>query len=123
MRAFLISPVESQRKQFETVVEPHRNLTLTKVLDQYPERDTLSRMVRSWAPEVVFLSMEGGEDAELVSRQISEEFPSIQQIAIHSSQEPSVFRRVMHLRMRELLVSPISEDEIRNSPRAPFPSP
>ena len=33
MRAFLISPVETQRNQFEAVVSPHRNLSLAKVLD------------------------------------------------------------------------------------------
>jgi pilus assembly protein CpaE len=115
MRAFLISPVEAQRKQFEAVVAPHRILTLNKVLDHYPEGDTLSRLVRAWAPEVIFLSMQDGEAADTLSRQITEEFPSIQQIAIHSSQEPSVFRHVLRLRMRELLVSPIGEEEIEHS--------
>jgi pilus assembly protein CpaE len=115
MRAFLISPVETQRNQFEAVVSPHRNLTLIKVLDHYPLQDTLSRLVRAWAPEVVFLSMEDAEAAETVSLQLSEEFPSIQQIAIHSSQEPAMFRQILRLRMRELLVSPVGEDEIAHS--------
>lgn len=115
MRAFLISPVETQRKQFEAIVSPHRILTLIKVLDHYPIGDTILRLVRTWAPEVIFLSMEDAEAAESLSRQITAEFPSIQQIAIHSSQETSVFRQVLRLRMRELLVSPIGEAEIAHS--------
>jgi Flp pilus assembly CpaE family ATPase len=115
MRAFLISPIEAQRKQFEAAIEPHRSISLSKILDQYPSPDVLSRLVRAWAPEVIFLGMEDAEAAEAISRQITKEFPSVQQVALHSSQEPWVFRHVLSLRMRELLVSPVSPEELAHS--------
>lgn len=115
MRAFLINPIAAQRKQFEAAIEPHRSIALSKVLEQYPAPEVLSRLVRAWAPEVIFLSMEDTEAAEATSRQITKEFPAIQQVALHSSQEPWVFRHVLSLRMRELLVSPVSPEELAHS--------
>jgi pilus assembly protein CpaE len=90
-------------------------MALSKILDQYPAPEILTRLVRAWAPEVIFLSMEDAEAAEATSRQITKEFPAIQQVALHSSQEPWVFRHVLSLRMRELLVSPVSPEELAHS--------
>lgn len=115
MRAFLISPIEAQRKQFEAAIEPQRRTALSKVFDHYPAAEILARQVRAWAPEVIFLSMEDTEAADAVSRQITKEFPAIQQIALHSCQEPWVFRHVLSLRMRELLVTPVSPGELAHS--------
>src|ERR1700722_17722902 len=115
MKAFLVSPNEAQRRQFETAIAQHRSVALSKIFDQYPEPDVFSRLVRAWAPEVIFISIEDPEAAEITSRQITQEFPAIQQVAIHSSQEPWVFRHVLSLRMRELLVTPVGEAELEHS--------
>ncbi len=112
MRGILISPDEIQRKQFEAAAHACRHkLVLSKVLEAYPDAAALSRTIRAWAPEVVFLSMDNPEAAEAVSQHITQEFPDIQQIALHTSQNPDLFRRALRLKMRELLVPPFDTVE------------
>ncbi len=114
MRGIVISPNESQRAQFQAAAHDCRDaLVLSKILDVYPDVDALSRIIRAWAPEVVFLSMEDPEAAEGVSSHITREFSGLQQIALHTSQEPAIFRRALRLQMRELLVSPFEPAELR----------
>jgi pilus assembly protein CpaE len=114
MRGILISPDETQREQLQTAVHACRHvLVLSKVLDAYPEEAALSRIIRAWAPEVVFLSMHDPEAADAVSRHITQNFAGIQQIALHTSQKPAMFRRALHLKMRELLVPPFDSAELQ----------
>ena len=87
-------------------------LVLSKILDEYPEPEVLSRIIRAWAPEVIFLSMSQPEAAEAVSRNIAEEFPGMQQIGLHTSQKPAIFRQALRLRMRELLVPPFEPTDL-----------
>jgi pilus assembly protein CpaE len=113
MRGILISPDETQREQFQSAAHACRHaLVLSKVLDAYPEADALSRIIRAWAPEVIFLSMHDPEAADAVSRHITQEFTGIQQIALHTTQKPAVFRRALRLKMRELLVPPFDSVEL-----------
>jgi pilus assembly protein CpaE len=106
MRAFLICPDEKLRTQFEAALSSYPNLTLSKILTEYPPAETLARLVRAWVPEVIFLSVEDVGKAEAVNRQLDADFPAVQRVAIHSSQEPAVFRFALRLRMQELLVPP-----------------
>jgi Flp pilus assembly CpaE family ATPase len=112
MRALLISPNDALRSGFMEAVTPFRRIALSKALDVYPPADALNRIVRAWAPEVVFLDIEDPGAAEVVSRQLESEFPTIQRVALHRSQEPAVFRRVLQLQMRELLTPPFEHDEL-----------
>jgi pilus assembly protein CpaE len=113
MRGILISPNETQRAQFEAAVNSCRpKLALSKILDAYPTEDALSKIIRAWAPEIIFLSMEDPEIAETLSKRITLEFPGMQQIAIHTSQKPAIFRRALHLKMRELLIPPFTTTEL-----------
>jgi pilus assembly protein CpaE len=112
MRGILIAPNESQRTQFETAAaQCHHKLALSRVLSAYPEKAELSRIVRAWAPEIVFIGMDDLAAAEVLSRHLTQEFPAIQQVAVDTSQGPEAFRRVLHLRMRELLTTPFEIPE------------
>jgi pilus assembly protein CpaE len=113
MRSILISPDESQRELFQVAAHACRHAVgISKALDAYPEPAALSRMIRAWAPEVIFLSMDDPEAAEVVSKHISQEFSGIHQIALHTTQNPDIFRRALRLKMRELLVSPFDPAEL-----------
>ncbi len=68
MRAILICPNENLRKEFEQAIAPHWMLNVSRTLDTYPSADDLRRVVRAWAPEIVFLNIESAAMAENISR-------------------------------------------------------
>lgn len=112
MRAILICPGEGLRKEFEQAIAPHWMLNISRTLDDYPSAQDLSRVIRAWAPEVVFLSIENVERAEPVARQLENDFPAIQRVAIHGSQDVAVLRCVLQMRMTQLLSSPFENAEV-----------
>lgn len=112
MRAILICPGEDLRKEFEQAVAPHWALHISRTLDEYPAPQDLRRVVRAWAPEIVFLNIENLHMAELIARQLEAEFPAIQRVALHSSQDVTVLRRVLQLHMTQLLSSPFESTEV-----------
>ena len=67
---------------------------------------------RAWAPEIVFLNIESANMAEIISRTLEAEFPAIQRVAIHPSQDVSVLRQVLHLHMTQLPASPFENGEV-----------
>jgi pilus assembly protein CpaE len=112
MRAILICPGEDLRKEFEQAIAPHWALHISRTLDEYPTPQDLRRVVRAWAPEIVFLNIENLHMAELIARQLEAEFPAIQRVALHASQDVTVLRRVLQLRMTQLLSSPFENTEV-----------
>jgi pilus assembly protein CpaE len=112
MRSILISPNQELRHQFEEAVSSLPSIGLTKRLDAYPEPDLLSRVVRAWAPDVVFLSMEDPQAAELISRQLNTDFPGVQGIGIHTTHDSSVFHLALRLRLREVLIAPFAAEDL-----------
>ena len=112
MRSILICPGETLKDQFTEAAARHSNLVLSKVLNEYPSGHQLRQIICLCAPEVVFLDIEDAEAAEGIARHLAKDFPSIQRIALHHSQDPAIFRRVLQLRMRELLSPPFSAREI-----------
>jgi pilus assembly protein CpaE len=79
-------------------------------LDHYPDADAFRRLVRVWAPSVIFVSMEDMEAVKEIGQQLDAEFASIQRIALTTVEEPAVFRLALQLRMAELLVPPFDPD-------------
>jgi len=112
MRAILICRPGQLRKEFEQAVAPHQILQISRTADEYPSPQDLRRLVRAWAPEIVFLDIENIDMAELVARQLEAEFPAIQRVAIHSSQNVTVLRQVLQLHMSQLLSSPFERAEV-----------
>lgn len=115
MRAILICPHERLRMQFESVAAEVRGLTLVKVLTEYPAGDVLRRVARAWAPQVVFIGLQESDACEEVSRQLETEFPWIQRMGLHRSQDPSTFKLALRLRMHEAFVAPFTREEINDA--------
>jgi len=114
MRGILISPNTELAAQFTSAITARGGISLPKVLTAYPPLDMLSRVVRAWMPEVVFLDI-SEPASELIARRLENEFPSVLRVALHSSQEPAVFRRVLDWRMNELLIAPFEESELERT--------
>ncbi len=111
MRAILICPNENLKEKFASTVARDQTITLLKILDTYPSGEQLRQVVSASAPEIVFLDIENLEKAGEIANQLEKDFPTIQRIALHWSQDASIFRRVLQLRMRELLAPPFDPSE------------
>ncbi len=98
--------------KFEAAIAEHRGLSLCKVLTEYPAGDVLRRVTRAWAPQVVFIALKEADACEEVSRQFETEFPWVQRIGLHLSQDPSTFKLALRLRMHEAFVAPFKREEI-----------
>jgi pilus assembly protein CpaE len=72
-------------------------------------------VVRAWAPEVVFLNIESEAIAEATAHHLEEEFPAVRRVALHSKSDASVYRRVLNLRMSQLLASPFEKGDIEDA--------
>jgi len=115
MKAILISPNAELRSAFETAAGRYSILHITKSLDSYPADALFRHLVKVWAPDVVFLSMEDAEAAGRISKQMDTEFDSMQRVALGTAEDPSIFRFALQLRMAELLVPPFTEDRMKET--------
>jgi len=112
MKAILISPNAELRGAFEKAAGCYSILRITKSLDTYPDDALFRHLVKVWAPDVIFISMEDAEAAGRISKQMDAEFASMQRVALSTVEDPSIFRVALQLRMAELLVPPFSEDQL-----------
>src|SRR2546421_10864782 len=103
MKAVLICTNDKLRSAFETAVSDFTNVLFTKTYETYPPLDVLRRGILAWAPDVYFLDIENAKAAEAIAGAMEKEFPGIQGVALHTSQAGPVYRRVLQLRMKELL--------------------
>ena len=115
MKAILISPNAELRSAFETAAGRLSILHITKSLDSYPDDALFRHLVKVWAPDVIFISMEDAEAAGRISKQMDAEFDSMQRVALSTTEDPSIFRFALQLRMAELLVPPFTEDQMKET--------
>ncbi len=105
MRAVSIYPDPQGRLELEQALSQRHDVTLCRSFGAFPDSETLSRSLRAWAPTVLFLDITHPA-AEAVNALVNAEFPEIRQVAIHPSQLPEIFRRVLQMGMRELVNPP-----------------
>jgi pilus assembly protein CpaE len=84
-------------------------MRIAKSLDHYPDADQLKRLMRRWAPKLIFVSMEDVNAVAEIGRQLEADFGSIQRIALSTVEDPAVLRLALQLRMAEMLVPPFQE--------------
>jgi len=73
-------------------VAPHLDVEASqRTLDAYPSSDDLRRVVRAWAPEIVFLNIENTAIGSNHNRQLEAEFPAIPRVALNPSAKRSSF--------------------------------
>jgi pilus assembly protein CpaE len=110
MRAILICPDAELRGAFQAIADRYTALRVAKALDHYPDDEATRRLVRMWAPDVIFVSMEDTYSAAQLSKQLDAEFGTIQRIALSKTEQPVIFRLALQLRMGELMVPPFDDD-------------
>ena len=113
MRALLICPNQNLKDTFGIAAAALPNLTVIKRFDVYPPADRFTRGIRSWAPEVIFISLEDPDEASRICGQLDSEFPELQRVAIAPKADPDFFRLALRLKVRELLTEPMDQELTR----------
>lgn len=109
MLAIVICPNAELRTSFEKMARSNPALRIAQSLDYYPDADQLKRVMRRWAPKLIFMSMENVDAVVEIGRQLEADFGSVQRVALSRAEEPAVLRLALQLRMAEMLVSPFPE--------------
>jgi pilus assembly protein CpaE len=110
MQAIVICPNSELRTSFENMARLYPVIRIAKSLEHYPSADELKRLMRRWAPKLIFMSMEDATSASNVGRLLETEYSSIQRVALSTVEDPSVLRLALQLRMAEVMVAPFHQE-------------
>jgi len=107
LRTIIIGPDAKQAQQLEKAVGALANeVTVSRILPNYPDEGELIRTLRSYAPEVIFISFEKGDSAHKVVERVTQEVEGIQFVAFHKTCDAMTLREIMRAGVRELVAEP-----------------
>jgi DNA-binding NarL/FixJ family response regulator len=107
LRTIIIGPDAKQAQQLEKALSALANeLTVGRILPNYPDEGELVRTLRTHAPEVIFLSFEKSDFAVKVVERVTQEVEGVQFVAFHRDCDPATVREIMRAGVRELVAEP-----------------
>jgi len=119
LRVFLICPDLPLREAIkEAFAGLGKEMVLSYSIENYPSGTELARALRTFSPQVVFLSFEKAETAIAVMRFLEVEADGLPVVGLHSVANEVLMRQAMHLGAREFLVPPFSLEEMARTLQA-----
>lgn len=112
LRSIIVSPDTALAQQLENAVSVASEVSIVRVIDKYPAAVDLSRTLRAYAPEVVFLSFEAPEKAIELVKFIEAEQEGVQIVAVHSTFDTKILRETMRAGVREFLSLPFEQQAV-----------
>jgi pilus assembly protein CpaE len=112
LRSIIISPDRELAAYLHRVLAPHDGLSVIRVLDRYPDSVELSRLLRSHAPQVVFINGMVPRQATTVAEHIEQVMPGIQLVAVGPSSRPDSLMEFMRAGIREYLAIPLEDEPL-----------
>src|SRR5579872_2388078 len=106
LRAIIICPDTELTEKLEASLGDIGLVHVTRTMDHYPNTQELLRLVRAHAPQIVFLSTESMTRACNVVRDVENNTPGIQILAIGRSCDPQLLLDVMRAGIREYMAHP-----------------
>jgi len=107
LRTVIIGPDARQAQLLEKALGALVNeLTVARVLLNYPDEGELIRTLRTYAPQVVFLSFERSDLAMKTVERVTQEVEGVQFVAYHRDCDASTLREIMRAGVRELVAEP-----------------
>lgn len=101
LRAIVICPDGDVNERLEAALSESGVVTVTRVMDHYPASQELLRFLRAHAPQVAFLSTEAMNRTLDVVREIENQAPGTQIIAVGRSVDPQLLLELMRIGIRE----------------------
>ncbi len=114
LRSVIISPDQELAQYLSGIFLELGGISVVRQLDRYPNQIDLTRMLRSHAPQVVFLSIEGASLATEIASQIDKLMPGVQVVAVGRSCEPATLMEIMRAGIREYLAAPFEYSCLQN---------
>jgi len=105
-RAILISPESKASSHLAERLQQVGGISVIRQLEDYPGQAELTRLIKTYAPHLLFLSPASLGSAALLIRLVEEIAPGLQIIAFHSSHEPRLLLELMRLGIREFIAEP-----------------
>src|SRR5258706_12635665 len=106
LRAILICPDAEVNGRLESVLSEIGIVTVTRVMDHYPNAFELLRFLRAHAPQVIFLSTESMIKAGDVVREVEKNTPGVQIVAVGHACDPQLLLELMRFGIREYAAYP-----------------
>ena len=108
LRSIIISPdTELGDSLQENLVEVGQ-VAVLRSLDKYPHTHELLRVIRTNAPQIIFLSLAQTDRALEIVKEVEQHAPGIQFVAIARTTDPQVLLDVMRAGIREFLSLPFN---------------
>lgn len=113
LRILLICPDPSLREQVKTAfAQLGRDVILSHALESYPSGTKLARSLRTFSPQVIFLSFEQSETATAVMRYLAIEAEGLPVVGMHSVANLALLYQAMHGGAREFLTPPFTANSM-----------
>jgi pilus assembly protein CpaE len=106
LRGAIICPDRELGDRLVSAILESHQVGIVRRMDSYPNAVDLGRFLRATAPEVVFLSIETRKTALEAAKQIAEQVPGTQIVAINRTCDPPMLLETMRAGIREFLSPP-----------------
>lgn len=110
LRSIILSPDRELASYLHRVLADTGEVTIARILDHYPDAVELSRVLRSHAPQLVFVTLDSPAHVTRVAAHIEQVMPGVQTVAVSRSVDPQVLMEVMRAGIREFLNSPVDRN-------------
>lgn len=115
LRGFIICPDQELRGRIEGVLTELGQVAILRMMDSYVSGQELSRYIRAYAPEVIFLSIESMPRAFELVQVIERDSPGVQVVALHHTCDPQTLLEVMRVGIREFLAPPFQHQVLHEA--------
>lgn len=112
LRCIVIGPERELADYLTGALRELGGIAVLKDLPQYPHEYELLRMVRTMAPQVVFLGLKDLERSFEIVRLLQGEFAGLQIVAFHDALDSPILMKLMQIGIREYLPSPFEMKEV-----------
>ncbi len=107
LRGIIICPDADVTDRLESALADLGLVSITRVLDHYPNSLELMRFVRAHAPHVIFLSTDSMSRATELVKEMDQRVPGIQTVAMSRVCDPQLLLECMKVGIREFTSLPI----------------
>lgn len=110
LKCVVVGPDRELVTQLYDVFRELGGINVVRDLSQYPHQHELLRMVRSLAPQVLFLGLSDPERCFEMIATLQGEFPGLQIACFHQEMEPQLLLKLMQQGIREYIAPPFEAD-------------
>lgn len=108
LRSIIICPDVELNESLQANLLDLGHVAVLKAIDKYPHSHELLRMVRTNGPQIIFISLQQIDRALEVVKELEQNAPGVQFVAISRTADPQLLIDVMRVGIREFLSLPFN---------------